>query len=219
MGEPLLVDTLEVPLVLSPSLTLALQLARKGRWAIVSRCGRTSSSRRHSRRPGLVVQKAGPGGHLGTTLPLRDRPDPDIGPSDKPQPEPAPLMLRSKATSRKIPTPGMAATSRRRCQRGAPTRRTTFTDQRREPERTTAARPRQRPRFGGEELTGDLGEGALRDASPRAQDDTRGGQHGTRRPVRDAMRRFVVTPPPVDVGGKGVRITTRGWTDPFVSGQ
>jgi hypothetical protein len=36
MREPPLIDTLEVPLVLSPSLTLASQLARKGRWAIVS---------------------------------------------------------------------------------------------------------------------------------------------------------------------------------------
>jgi len=59
--------------------------------------------------------EAGPGGHSGATMSSSATdPTPDIGSSDKPQPGPAHTTLPSQASTRKTPSPGTAATSRRR---------------------------------------------------------------------------------------------------------
>jgi hypothetical protein len=78
-----------------------------------------------------VTEKAGPGGHTGTTLKSSAADlTPDIGSSDQPLPGPAPLTLPPARARQEPPGPGTAAIPRRRA-RGVnverPTGRTTLT--------------------------------------------------------------------------------------------
>jgi transposase len=77
-------------------------------------------------RPAAAPDQAGPGGHSGTTLKSGAAGlTPDIGSSDEPLPGPAPLTLPPARARQEPPGPGDSrhtATTRRRCQRGAPHR-------------------------------------------------------------------------------------------------
>jgi transposase len=78
-----------------------------------------------------VTEKAGPGGHSGTTLKSSAADlTPDIGSSDQPLPGPAPLTLPPAVPARNPAGPGTAATPRRRAggvNVERPTGRTTLT--------------------------------------------------------------------------------------------